>query len=623
MTLDELVLAPFNDILGTASTNVPAYSNTTDVLFSVERHYLHGIFLGIKWQCVEYARRWLLLRKGCVFKNVRHAADIWSQLTSVERVTDGKHFPLRTHPNGSPELPKIDSFLIYPRSPEQPVGHIAVICGVGPDYVRIAEQNNKFHYWTGDHARQLHMICKDGLYFIEDEDPIEGWMEIEDINQLKPLDQLDINTIDSQYQQPQPAGKMERCIIPYKSDNSKGPWLNKDDPAEKFFMEQFGENLQRASNSVDDLPYYKINPDLLMNIGTVSNQLHRMFLEATNRVIHDDELLTRFGIPNVFWNRIRHSWTNDQNLTMTGRFDLAFNGQDLKVFEYNADSASALFECAIIQKKWAEAVDLPSKFMSGSRLHSVLVNNWKKMNILTRVHLLIDNDKDEMLTALYMRNVMREAGIESKICVTTDELYWKDETIIDSDGETVKLVWKLWMWETILQDYIDATKERDLDGWKPLNGEHPRISDILLHDQVKVIEPLWKVITSNKALLPLLWSMYPDHPNLLRSEWILTNELKQTSFVKKPFVGRCGQNITLYNANHDSVIDETTGQFSTRDCIYQQLFSLKNYDGYYAIIGSWIIHGHFGGFCIREDQKLITDVDSPVTACCIVWNEEK
>jgi trypanothione synthetase/amidase len=461
---------------------------------------------------------------------------------------------------------------------------------------------------------------KDGLYFIEDEDPIAGWMEIEDNNELKPLDQLDIDAIDSRYQQPQPSGKMERCLIPYKSENSKGPWLNKDDPAENFFMKHFGEDLQRVKNSLDHLPYYKINADLLVNIGTVSNELHRMFLEATNRVIQDDQLLTRFGIPNIFWNRIRQSWTNDQNLTMTGRFDLAFNDQNLKVFEYNADSASALFECAIIQKKWAEAVDLPSKFMTGTRLHSILVNNWKKMKISTRIHLLIDNDHDEMLTALYMQRVMKEAGIESKICVMTDEFYWKDATIIDSDGQTVKFVWKLWMWETIFQDYIDASKERDLNGWKPLTGEHPRISDILLYDQVKVIEPLWKVITSNKALLPVVWSMYPNHPNLLRSEWTLTNELKETSFVKKPLVGRCGQNITLYNASDNSVIDETTGQFSSRDCIYQQLFPLKNYDGYYAILGSWIVHGNFAGFCIREDQKLITDANSPVTACCIVWD---
>ena len=29
------------------------------------------------------------------------------------------------------------------------------------------------------------------------------------------------------------------------------------------------------------------------------------------------------------------------------------------------------------------------------------------------------------------------------------------------------------------------------------------------------IEPPWKAILSNKGILPLLWEMFPDHPNLL------------------------------------------------------------------------------------------------------------
>ncbi len=32
---------------------------------------------------------------------------------------------------------------------------------------------------------------------------------------------------------------------------------------------------------------------------------------------------------------------------------------------------------------------------------------------------------------------------------------------------------------------------------------------------VRWLEPAWKSIISNKALLPLLWEMFPNHPNLL------------------------------------------------------------------------------------------------------------
>ena len=29
------------------------------------------------------------------------------------------------------------------------------------------------------------------------------------------------------------------------------------------------------------------------------------------------------------------------------------------------------------------------------------------------------------------------------------------------------------------------------------------------------IEPIWKMMWSNKGILPVLWRLFPDHPNLL------------------------------------------------------------------------------------------------------------
>ena len=34
-------------------------------------------------------------------------------------------------------------------------------------------------------------------------------------------------------------------------------------------------------------------------------------------------------------------------------------------------------------------------------------------------------------------------------------------------------------------------------------------------EKLNFIEPVWKLILSNKGLLPLLWEMFPNHPNLL------------------------------------------------------------------------------------------------------------
>lgn len=45
---------------------------------------------------------------------------------------------------------------------------------------------------------------------------------------------------------------------------------------------------------------------------------------------------------------------------------------------------------------------------------------------------------------------------------------------------------------------------------------------LLPHDlkDIDSIEPAWKLVLGNKAILPLLWEMYPDHPNLLPAYFI-------------------------------------------------------------------------------------------------------
>ena len=188
----------YDEVLGIASSNVPAYSNGSDVFFSGEANRLHGIFTGYKWQCVEYARRWLLLRKTCVFRNIGSACDIWHELTHLERVTDGKLIPLIAHPNGSSTKPMKDSILIYARGSGLPFGHVAIITEVGPDYIRIAEQNYRFHRWPKNYARQLPITARNGEYFVRDSYRISGWMEIAGDEQLRPLDDDAVQVLRAQ-----------------------------------------------------------------------------------------------------------------------------------------------------------------------------------------------------------------------------------------------------------------------------------------------------------------------------------------------------------------------------------------------------------------------------------------
>lgn len=84
---------------------------------------------------------------------------------------------------------------------------------------------------------------------------------------------------------------------------------------------------------------------------------------------------------------------------------------------------------------------------------------------------------------------------------------------------------------------------------------------MLLRPEVMVFEPLWTVIPSNKAILPVLWSLFPHHRYLLDADFELNAELEQSGYAVKPIAGRCGNNIGLIS-HEDQVLDETSGKFS-------------------------------------------------------------
>ena len=73
-------------------------------------------------------------------------------------------------------------------------------------------------------------------------------------------------------------------------------------------------------------------------------------------------------------------------------------------------------------------------------------------------------------------------------------------------------------------------------------------------EKLRSIEPFWKLIAANKALLPVLWSMYPGHQNLLPSYFddpvgveMIDGLSKEAQWVSKPLFGREGLGVFLSN----------------------------------------------------------------------------
>ncbi len=120
------------------------------------------------------------------------------------------------------------------------------------------------------------------------------------------------------------------------------------------------------------------------------------------------------------------------------------------------------------------------------------------------------------------------------------------------------------------------------------------------------IEPIWKTMLSTKAILPVLWELYPDHPNLLPAYFGSPGDLLE--WVAKPLHGREGSNIRIHTiaATEDHVQD---GPYDTETMVYQEWSPLPSYEGNRAVIGSWIVDGvaagHDGPRVRRADHRLL------------------
>jgi hypothetical protein len=122
----------YGDIIGSFN-GVQSYSNTdnkTDI-----PNYYNNIYTGLKWQCVEYVRRYLIINNNITFSNVDSAFDI-PKATFMKL-------------NGEIIIPKknnnlvIGSIIIFPKDYEidSPDGHVAIISSVLQSGITVVEQN--------------------------------------------------------------------------------------------------------------------------------------------------------------------------------------------------------------------------------------------------------------------------------------------------------------------------------------------------------------------------------------------------------------------------------------------------------------------------------------------------
>lgn len=622
-SVDKHHRAKFGTLLGTAPGEVHVYSSdypsaAKDELPTREayRSYVDGVFMGYKWQCVELARRWLYVNRGYVFDDIAMAYDIF-QLRDVKVVADGTRLPLRSFRNGAKRPPEPGSLLIWNEGGDFDVtGHVAVVTEVLDGLVRFVEQNVEDKLWPAGQSfsRALRLtVDAEGGHWIDStaaDAGIMGWViQTDDDTHAEEIRDTDWRLFNLSLRE-----------LPEEARRA-GEWLDPTEPDEAAFLASMG-GYRLSSSAADQHKYYCMSGTALKEVKRATNELHAMFMHATNFVLRDDKLLRRFRLPPALWPRIHQSWDNRRNEMITGRFDFAMSEAGLKVYEYNCDSASCHMETAKVQGLWAAHHGCSEGRDAGETLYEDLVEAWRESSVEGVLHIMRDEDPEETYHARFMRRAIEEAGLTWKMVRGVEGLRWgEDGMVTDEDGLPISWVWKTWAWETALDEirHQISDDERNLRLHRTIDraATPPRLVDVLLRPEVMVFEPLWTLIPSNKAILPILWALYPDHPYLLDTQFELTDELAAAGHVAKPIVGRCGQNIAIYDRN-SALVTSTTGRFAERDMIYQQLFPLPKIGGMNVQLCSFSVGGTFSGACVRVDPSAIITTKSDILPLRVV-----
>ncbi|GAB3489669.1 glutathionylspermidine synthase family protein [Amycolatopsis cihanbeyliensis] len=337
----------------------------------------------------------------------------------------------------------------------------------------------------------------------------------------------------------------------------------------------------------DESVHYVLEMDEVLSVEADVELLHSMCLEAVDNVVLT-ERYRDFGIPEWLWPYIAESWKR-RDPHVYGRFDLRYDGKSpAKLLEYNADTPTSLLEASVVQWHWK--TDAYPDDDQWNSIHERLVERWEEIGGLlpsNELHFTwstADPTGEDHVTTAYLQETAAEAGLDT-VGLAIEEIGWDPllKRFVDLEDAPINTVVKLYPWEWVVDEEFGRHAAESL----------PR---------TLWVEPLWKMLLSNKAILAILWENYPGHPNLLPA--FLDDPGLLTEYVRKPKLGREGSNVQIVATGYET---QTGGVYGEEGFIYQAFDPLPEFDGYRPALGAWIVGDNAAGLGLRETAGLVTD----------------
>lgn len=337
--------------------------------------------------------------------------------------------------------------------------------------------------------------------------------------------------------------------------------------------------------------HYVFTPAEIARLEAATSELTALLFDICEHIVARRDF-ARLGLPPGLWDRVARSW-HDDDPTLYMRYDLAYDGRDIKLLEVNAQTPTSLVEAGVAQWHWLEdhlrLGHLPGGTDQWNNIHEALIAQLRHLRAersVTHLHLASAESDEDFGTVQYLRDLATQAEMSTTFLWVRDIGTRRGETrYLDLGDAPIDTLFWLWPYEFAWEDASAHT---------------------LTTTTTRLMEPLWKTMLSSKGVLALLWERHAGHELLLPAT--LGRGTQRGPVARKPLFSREGQNVELTGPH----ADRRDGAYADLPVVEQAYVELPRFtaeDGTerYPVLGAWIAGQDPCGLGIREGRARITD----------------
>src|SRR5690606_7936705 len=265
----------------------------------------------------------------------------------------------------------------------------------------------------------------------------------------------------------------------------------------RAFAEEVGFNFHTFDGEPywDETAYYQFSlQQVEADLEAPTEELHHMVMDMVGDITRSEEMLTLLNIPRDYWSYVWNSW-NKGEPHLYGRMDFVYNGTGpAKLLELNYDTPTSLFETGFFQWVWLEdqikSGVLPAHADQFNSLHDKIEQAFAQLNLPQPFYFTsVRDNAEDRGTVNYLMDMAAQAGLGVRYIALEDigditDANCDNEQFVDLDDQPIKGLFKLYPWEFMVQE---------------------NFARAITAANTQMLEPAWKMLLTNKGILPLLW----------------------------------------------------------------------------------------------------------------------